>query len=327
MPGGNDIVVTVSGGSSPGVNVASDGDLIGVAVTSVGDRGPKGDTGPATTLTIGTVTGGATAAATLTGTAPNQTLSLVLPQGATGANVELQTTSTHIQWRLVGGTTWTNLVALSAITGPQGSTGATGANVELQTTLTHIQWRLVGGSTWTNLVALTAITGPQGSTGATGSVGPAGPAGTAATVSVGTVTTGAAGSSASVTNAGNSSAAVFNFTIPRGDSGTAGANGINGTNGREVQLQVNATHVQWRYVGDAAWTDLVALSAITGPQGPTGPATIAIGTVTTGAAGSSATVTNSGTSSNVVLDFSLPRGNTGAAGSGGASLGLVLALS
>jgi hypothetical protein len=47
-------------------------------------------------------------------------------------------------------------------------------------------------------------------------------AGPAATVSVGTVTTGAAGSSAAVTNVGTSSAAVFNFAIPRGDPGGGG---------------------------------------------------------------------------------------------------------
>jgi hypothetical protein len=136
--------------------------------------------------------------------------------------------------------------------------------------------------------------------------------GAAASVTVGTTTTGAAGSSAAVTNSGDSSAAVLNFTLPAGAS---------------IELQASATHIQWRYVGGSTWTNLVALSAITGPTGPQGPATIAIGTVTTGAAGSSATVTNSGDSSNVVLDFSLPRGNTGAAGSGGVSLGLVLALS
>lgn len=53
----------------------------------VGPQGVKGDTGatgPANVLTIGTVTGGATAGATLTGEAPAQTLSLVLPKGDTG---------------------------------------------------------------------------------------------------------------------------------------------------------------------------------------------------------------------------------------------------
>jgi hypothetical protein len=49
-----------------------------------------------------------------------------------------------------------------------------------------------------------------------------GAAGTAATVAVGTVTTGAAGSSAIITNVGTSLAAVFNFTIPRGDTGVSG---------------------------------------------------------------------------------------------------------
>ena len=58
-------------------------------------------------------------------------------------------------------------------------------------------------------------------------VGSPGPAGAAATVSVGTTTTGAAGTNASVTNSGTSSAAVFNFTIPRGDTGATGAAGPN----------------------------------------------------------------------------------------------------
>ena len=46
--------------------------------------------------------------------------------------------------------------------------------------------------------------------------------GAAASVSVGTTTTGSPGSSASVTNSGTSSAATFNFTIPRGDQGLPG---------------------------------------------------------------------------------------------------------
>jgi len=48
----------------------------------------------------------------------------------------------------------------------------------------------------------------------------------AATIAVGTTTTGNAGTNASVTNSGTSSAAVFNFTIPRGDTGAAGPNSV-----------------------------------------------------------------------------------------------------
>ena len=120
--------------------------------------------------------------------------------------------------------------------------------------------------------------GPQGSQGPkgdTGATGPTGPAGSAATITVGTTTTGNPGTNASVTNSGTSSAAVFNFTIPRGNTGA------------------------------------------TGPQGPDGDAaTITVGTVTTGAPGTSATVVNSGTSSAAVLDFTIPRGDKGESGSG-----------
>jgi hypothetical protein len=270
LTNGPTVEVSVSGTAPVGDTLTvTNGSTASISVTSVGDRGPKGDTGPATTLTVGTVTGGATAAATLTGAAPNQTLNLVLPQGATGAtgkNIELQASATHLQWRNVGDTAWNNLVALTAITGPQGSVGATGAagsngsSVELQTTSTHIQWRLVGGSTWTNLVALTAITGAQGSTGATGSTGPAGPANT---LTIGTITTGAAGSSASAAIAGTAPNQTLSLTIPRGDKGQDGA---------DVEFQSSATHLQWRYVGGTTWTNLVALSAITGPQGTTGAA-------------------------------------------------------
>ena len=44
------------------------------------------------------------------------------------------------------------------------------------------------------------------------------------------------------------------------------------------------------------------------------PATITIGSTTTLPAGSNATVTNSGTAENVVLNFGIPRGATGATG-------------
>lgn len=65
------------------------------------------------------------------------------------------------------------------------------------------------------------------------------------------------------------------------------------------------------------------LNSLIGPPGVDGTdgidgaaATIAVGTVTTGAPGSPATVTNVGTSSAAVFNFSIPRGNTGAPGSG-----------
>lgn len=49
-----------------------------------GDPGPQGPAGPPNTLVIGTVTSAASPSATITGTAPNQTLNLVLAKGDQG---------------------------------------------------------------------------------------------------------------------------------------------------------------------------------------------------------------------------------------------------
>lgn len=68
----------------------------------------------------------------------------------------------------------------------------------------------------------TGATGAQGPVGATGPQGPQGPSGTSATATAGSTSTGSPGSSASVVNVGTTSAAVFNFTIPRGDQGPSG---------------------------------------------------------------------------------------------------------
>ena len=70
------------------------------------------------------------------------------------------------------------------------------------------------------------LDGADGSDGNDGAPGPKGDPGLAATVNVGTTTTGAPGSDAEVTNTGTPSAAVFNFTIPRGDKGDKGEPGV-----------------------------------------------------------------------------------------------------
>ena len=47
-------------------------------------KGEKGENGPSNVLTIGSVTSGDTASATITGESPNQVLNLVLPKGDKG---------------------------------------------------------------------------------------------------------------------------------------------------------------------------------------------------------------------------------------------------
>lgn len=56
-----------------------------------------------------------------------------------------------------------------------------------------------------------------------------------------------------------------------------------------------------------------------GPAGPAGSAaTVTVGSVTTGEAGTEASVTNSGTESAAVLDFVIPKGAAGTNGADGA---------
>lgn len=56
-----------------------------------------------------------------------------------------------------------------------------------------------------------------------------------------------------------------------------------------------------------------------GPSGPAGSAaTVTVGSVTTGEAGTEATVTNSGTESAAILDFVIPKGAAGTNGTDGA---------
>jgi Collagen triple helix repeat (20 copies) len=70
-------------------------------------------------------------------------------------------------------------------------------------------------------------------------------------------------------------------------------------------------------VSPTQWA-VLAQNGVTGATGPTGAAaTVSVGTVTTGVAGSQASVTNSGTASAAVLNFTIPQGAAGTGGSGG----------
>lgn len=69
------------------------------------------------------------------------------PIGPTGPAIELNLTDTHIQWRVVGASTWINLITRNALLGPQGPIGNPGP---------------------------TGLTGPTGAAGSTGATGAAG---------------------------------------------------------------------------------------------------------------------------------------------------------
>lgn len=136
--------------------------------------------------------------------------------------------------------------------------GRDGNEVEIRFDGSYIQWRYKGFNKWINLISILDLKGEQGKPGLRGrdgkdgvkgdpgAQGPQGPAGTPGL---------------------------------RGPQGPMGAPGINGkdglpgnpgTDGREIELNKSATHIQWRYVGDTKWQDLILLTDLKGPKGERG---------------------------------------------------------
>lgn len=108
--------------------------------------------GPANVLQLGTVSSGSTAAATLTGSSPNQTLNLVLPKGDKGdagpAGAPGPQGSQGSQGP-VGSPGPQGPAGPTGATGPQGPTGATGpagASGGLQNPMTAVGDLIVGGT-------------------------------------------------------------------------------------------------------------------------------------------------------------------------------------
>ena len=87
------------------------------------------------------------------------------------------------------------------------------------------------------------VTRLYGQPGPNAGTGPKGEPGTAATVTVGTVTTGAAGTQAQVTNSGTTSAAVLNFTIPKGADGAGGSGAVSSVAGRTGDITLTKADV------------------------------------------------------------------------------------
>ena len=135
-------------------------------------------------------------------------------------------------------------------------------------------------------------------------------------VNVGETTTGEPGTNASVTNSGDETNVVLNFTIPQGKTGPQGPQGKPGADGKTgpqgpagpgvatggTTGQVLAKKSNTNY--DTEWID------------PTSGGTVSVnvGETTTGEPGTNASVTNSGDETNVVLNFTIPQGKTGPQG-------------
>ena len=123
----------------------------------------------------------------------------------------------------------------------------------------------------------------RGLYGPQGPQGPQGNAGTPATVTTGTTTTGAAGTNASVINSGTASAAIFDFTIPIGNTGEQGPTGATGagvasggTTGQVLTKVSNAnydttwTTITGTLIYQGAWNALTNIPALASGVGTNG---------------------------------------------------------
>ena len=59
-------------------------------------------------------------------------------------------------------------------------------------------------------------------------------------------------------------------TVALGSGAIQGPQGLPGTPGKQVEIAVNGGYIQWRYVGDAAWTTIVAVADLRGSNGTNG---------------------------------------------------------
>lgn len=134
-------VTTLPAGSSATATYdKSTGTLaLGIPQGNKGDTGATGATGPANVLTIGSVTSGKVASATITGEAPNQVLNLVLEKGDKGDTGEK------------GATGDTGPQGEQGIQGPQGSPGAdapTITNITIRQSDYHLIVTLSDGTSY-----------------------------------------------------------------------------------------------------------------------------------------------------------------------------------
>ena len=129
--------------------------------------------------------------------------------------------------------------------------------------------------------------GDKGDTGAKGDKGDAGAKGAdgiTPTLRVGSTSTGNAGTNANVTMTDSNNVYTLNFVIPKGDKGDTGVKGQDGAKGADGITPI-----------------------------------LKVGTVTTLAAGSNATVTMSKNNNEYTLNFGIPKGNKGDTGASGSS--------
>ena len=339
---------------APGDGVVYDGTDWGSVGPIRGPKGDIGNTGATPTITVGTVIDGPAVKITDVGTGSDSIFNFELKKGTDGVTptVGIHSTVTGLAGtnaivsdedagvnlnlkftipRGDKGTTGNNGTAAgvgtaTAITGPIGVTTSGPDTAKV------FEFSIPAGSPGTDGITPTVavvpsiITGLAGTSasvqdldgganmnlkftiprGDTGGIGGTGDDGTAAGVGTPTVTSG----TLNVTATGPDTAKVFNFTIPPGASGDSAT--ISGATASGLPAGSEPTIS----LGGSSMSRTFAFGIPAGATGSNGttPTVAVIPTVTTGLAGTDASVVDNDAGANMNLKFTIPRGDKGAPG-------------
>jgi hypothetical protein len=225
--GGNGQAATIQAGTVTTIDATQT-----ATVTNVGSayaakfnfslpRGYTGSAGPANSLSIGSVSTGATAAVSISGSAPSQTLSFVLQPGPTGPATSLSIGSVSTGTTAAVSISGTAPSQSLSFVLPQGPAGPV-SSLKIGTVITGSDAAAtITGTAPTQTLNLVLPQGATGNQGIQGNVGPSGPANSLSVGSV-SVTTAA---TAAVSITGNAPSQQISFVIPQGPQGPQGDGG------------------------------------------------------------------------------------------------------
>lgn len=166
-----------------------------------------------------------------------------------GYKTMLQKTSTEIQWKYENDANWQTLLEIADLKGDQGD------NIELNKSATHVQWRVVGAGNWINLIALSDLAGEAGKNIEIGVSGDY----------IQWRVIGAPDWTNLIATSELKGAKGDAFTYS--DFTPSQLEGLKGNTGASIEMNISATHVQWRVVGSSTWINLIALSELKGTKG------------------------------------------------------------
>jgi hypothetical protein len=133
--------------------------------------------------------------------------------------------------------------------------GEDAQEVSFQVASGFIQWKRESDETWTNLYQLSLLIGPKGDSGVNGRE-------VSFRVESGHIQWQYDGEE-TWTNL----IEIQTLIGAKGDKGDKGDIGDTGENGREVIFRVDSGHIQWQYVGEETWTNLIENQTLIGAKG------------------------------------------------------------